>query len=263
MTPMFTLHQALQWLPGATLVGDGSLAPQRVHSDNPNAVPGDLFVAIQGERYDANDFIAQAQRQGAVACLARRGRIPAGFAGIEVDDTKIALGQLAARWRAQFTLPLVAVTGSNGKTTVTQMIASILRAAYPQQHLATQGNLNNDIGLPLTLLRLRAAHRIAVVELGMNHPGEIGYLAGIAQPTVALVNNAQREHQEFMATVEAVGAGKRQRDRCAGADRHRPCFPAGDAFTPLWARLANGRAASLSANRSQRGSARRHRSGRD
>jgi UDP-N-acetylmuramoyl-tripeptide--D-alanyl-D-alanine ligase len=241
MSTMFTLQQALQWLPGATLVGDGGIAPQRVHSDTRTLLPGDLFVAIRGERYDANDFIAQAQRQGAVACLAERGRIPAGFAGLEVDDTKLALGQLAAAWRALFTLPLIAVTGSNGKTTVTQMIASILRAAQPQQHLATQGNLNNDIGLPLTLLRLRAAHRIAVVELGMNHPGEIAYLAGIAQPTVALVNNAQREHQEFMATVEAV-ALENGSVFAALAPAGTAVFPAGDAFTPLWARLANGRA---------------------
>ena len=99
---------------------------------------------------------------------------------------------------------MIAVTGSNGKTTVTQMIASILRAAHGDAAHATAGNLNNDIGVPLTVLQLRAAHRAAVVELGMNHPGEIAVLARIAQPTVALVNNAQREHQEFMGTVEAV-----------------------------------------------------------
>ena len=111
-------------------------------------------------------------------------------------------------WRARFTLPLIAVTGSNGKTTVTQMVASILRAWHGDAALATAGNFNNHIGLPLTLLRLRLngpnRHRSAVVELGMNHPGEIALLAGIARPTVALVNNAQREHQEFMASVEAV-----------------------------------------------------------
>jgi UDP-N-acetylmuramoyl-tripeptide--D-alanyl-D-alanine ligase len=241
MIGMFTLQQAVQWLPGATLVGDGQVAPQRVHSDTRTLQPGDLFVALRGERFDANDFIAQAGQQGAVACLAHRGRIPAGVAGIEVDDTKLALGQLAAAWRAQFTLPLIAVTGSNGKTTVTQMIAAILRAWQPANHLATEGNLNNDIGLPLTLLRLRAEHRIAVLELGMNHPGEIGYLAGLARPTVALVNNAQREHQEFMATVEAVAL--ENGSVIAALDNSGVAvFPAGDAFTPLWARLAEGRA---------------------
>jgi len=160
---------------------------------------------------------------------------------VEVDDSKAALGRLAQAWRQQFRLPLVAVTGSNGKTTVTQMVASILRAWQPQNHLATQGNFNNDIGLPLTLLRLRADHRVGVVELGMNHPGEIAYLADIARPTVALVNNAQREHQEFMATVEAVA---RENASVFGAlDRHGTAvFPAGDDYTALWTQLAGARA---------------------
>ncbi|HMA07321.1 MAG TPA: UDP-N-acetylmuramoyl-tripeptide--D-alanyl-D-alanine ligase, partial [Ramlibacter sp.] len=166
-----------------------------------------------------------------------RGRLPAGFPGIEVDDSKRALGSLAAGWRAEFGLPLIAVTGSNGKTTVTQMIASILRAWRPDATLATQGNLNNDIGLPLQLLRLRAEHRVAVLELGMNHPGEIAYLAGITRPTVALVNNAQREHQEFMATVEAVA---RENGSVLAALRISgvAVFPADDPFTPLWQELA-------------------------
>ena len=117
-----------------------------------------------------------------------------------------ALGALAAGWRAQRDLPLIAVTGSNGKTTVTQMIAAVLRAWKGDAALATQGNFNNDVGVPLTLLRLRPGHEAAVVELGMNHPGEIAYLADLARPTVALVNNAQREHLEFMHTVDAVAA---------------------------------------------------------
>jgi UDP-N-acetylmuramoyl-tripeptide--D-alanyl-D-alanine ligase len=138
-------------------------------------------------------------------------------------------------------LPLIAVTGSNGKTTVTQMIASILRAWQPEGMLATQGNFNNDIGLPLQLLRLRAEHRVAVLELGMNHPGEIAYLAGIARPTVALVNNAQREHQEFMATVEAV-ARENGSVFAALAASGIAVFPAGEEFTPLWKELAGSRA---------------------
>jgi UDP-N-acetylmuramoyl-tripeptide--D-alanyl-D-alanine ligase len=241
MSGMFTLAQALQWIPGGKLVGDGSVAVQRVHSDTRTLQPGDLFVALQGERYDANDFLAEAQGKGALAALAHRGRLPAGFPGIEVDDAKLALGSLAAGWRAQFKLPLIAVTGSNGKTTVTQMIASILRAWQPDNMLATQGNLNNDIGLPLTLLRLRAQHRIAVIELGMNHPGEIAYLSGITQPTVALVNNAQREHQEFMATVEAV-ARENGSVLAALGTSGTAVFPAGEEFTPLWKQLAGVRA---------------------
>ncbi|HSV35476.1 MAG TPA: UDP-N-acetylmuramoyl-tripeptide--D-alanyl-D-alanine ligase [Ramlibacter sp.] len=240
---MFTLAQALPWIPGGRLVGDGGVAVERVHSDTRTLQPGDLFVALQGERFDANDFLAQARDQGAVAAIAHRGRLPADFPGIEVDDSKLALGALAAGWRAQFKLPLIAVTGSNGKTTVTQMIASILRAWQPEAMLATQGNLNNDIGLPLTLLRLRAQHRIAVIELGMNHPGEIGYLTGIARPTVAMVNNAQREHQEFMATVEAVARENGSVFSGLG-NSGVAVFPAGEEFTPLWGELA-GKAACM------------------
>lgn len=236
---MFTLQQAAAWLQGR-VVGDPGIAVQRVHSDTRTLQPGDLFVALKGERFDANDFIADAQARGAAAALAHAGRIPAGFRGIEVDDTRLALGRLAQAWRRQYALPLIAVTGSNGKTTVTQMIASILRAWAGEQALATQGNLNNDIGLPLTLLRLRADHRVAVIELGMNHPGEIAYLAGLCEPTVALVNNAQREHQEFMATVEAVAQENGSVFGALPADGVA-VFPAGDTFTALWTRLARGR----------------------
>ncbi len=241
MSVMFTLQQALGWLDGARLVGDGATAITRVHTDTRSLQPGDLFVALQGERFDANDMLAEAAAKGAAAVLAHRGRIPAGISGIEVDDTRLALGQLATAWRAQFTLPLVAVTGSNGKTTVTQMIASILRAWQGEAALATQGNLNNDIGLPLTALRLNAAHRVGVLELGMNHPGEIDYLARIAQPTVALVNNAQREHQEFMATVEAV-ARENGSVFASLAATGTAVFPAGDEFSALWQQLAAPRA---------------------
>jgi UDP-N-acetylmuramoyl-tripeptide--D-alanyl-D-alanine ligase len=241
MSAMFTLAQALQWIPGAVLAGDGSVAVERVHSDTRTLQRGDLFVALKGERFDANEFIAQARDKGAVAAIAHKGKLPRGFAGLEVDDGKQALGALAAGWRAQFKLPLIAVTGSNGKTTLTQMIAFILRAWQGDAALATQGNFNNDIGLPLTLLRLAARHRVVVVELGMNHPGEIAYLAGIARPTVAVVNNAQREHQEFMATVEAV-ARENGSVLSALGPSGTAVFPAGEEFTALWKKLAGGRA---------------------
>jgi UDP-N-acetylmuramoyl-tripeptide--D-alanyl-D-alanine ligase len=126
---------------------------------------------------------------------------------IVVENTRLALGALARGWRSRFAPCLIAVTGSNGKTTVKEMLASILRRhAGDDAVLATAGNLNNDIGLPLTLLRLGDRHRWCAIELGMNHRGEIAYLAGIAQPTVALVNNAQREHLEFMKSVDEVAA---------------------------------------------------------
>ena len=239
-----TLADAAALLPGATLVGDGATVFARVHSDTRTLRSGDLFVALRGERFDANDFLAQAKASGAVAALAERGLAEAGLPGLLVPDAKAALGLLATGWRRQHQIPVIAVTGSNGKTTTTQMIASILRAWVGDDALATEGNYNNDIGVPLTLLRLRhddeRSHRAAVVELGMNHPGEIAPLAAMTQPTVALVNNAQREHQEFMATVEAVA---RENGAVLQALAPSGCavFPAEDACAPIWFELAGSR----------------------
>ena len=235
-----SLQQILAWLPNARLHGDPQTCVMRVHTDSRSLQPGDLFVALQGERFDSHDFLPQAAANGAVATLAHQGLVQTQLPGLEVADTRRALGQLAKGWRSQFDLPLIAVTGSNGKTTVTQMIASILRAAWGDAALATQGNLNNDIGVPLTLLRLRSQHRCAVVELGMNHPGEIAGLADMAQPSVALVNNAQREHQEFMATVEAV-AQENAAVFAALPEQGVAVFPADDAYTALWERMASPR----------------------
>jgi len=241
MHDMMTLAQAQQWLAGSQRVGLGSVRFARVHTDTRSLAPGDLFVALRGERFDANDFLAEAKAQGAVAAIcqgdAQAQLLAAGLPGLVVADTKAALASLATQWRQQFHLPLVAVTGSNGKTTVTQMIAAILRAYKPQAYLATQGNLNNDIGVPLTLLRLRAHHEVAVLELGMNHPGEIAVLAAMAQPTVALVNNAQREHLEFMATVQAVAEENGSVLDALPADGVA-IFPTNDAYSALWASKA-------------------------
>ena len=208
MSTMMSVAQAVQWLPGAQLEGSGALIVSRVHTDTRSLESGDLFVALKGEHYDANDFLQEAQQRGAVAALCHASADRSGTKGmacIVVPDTRLALGALAHAWRSQFNVPLIAVTGSNGKTTVTQMLASILSRERPDgASLATRGNLNNDIGVPMTLLRLRQHHQIAVVELGMNHPGEIAVLAAMVHPTVALINNAQREHLEFMHTVRAV-----------------------------------------------------------
>ena len=243
---MMTLAQAQAWIPSAQLVGDGATPLTRVHTDTRTLQSGDLFVALKGERFDANDFLAQAKEKGAAAVLCNVTALPQlqrlGLPGLIVPDTLTALGHLATGWRSQFTLPLIAVAGSNGKTTVTQMIASILRAAAGDATIATAGNFNNDIGVPLTLLRLRAQHRLAVVELGMNHPGEIALLTAMARPTVALVNNAQREHQEFMATVQAVAEENGAVISALGA-QGVAVFPADDAFTPLWQTLAAQRKA--------------------
>jgi UDP-N-acetylmuramoyl-tripeptide--D-alanyl-D-alanine ligase len=249
MSAMMSLQQVLAWLDQAVPVTLGldaeKVAIGRVHTDTRTLAPGDLFVALRGERFDANDFLAEARQKGAVAAICQGDNaaaklMQANLPGLVVPDAKLALAQLATHWRAQFTLPLIAVTGSNGKTTVTQMIASILRAWQGDASLATQGNLNNDIGVPLTVLHLRAQHSVAVVELGMNHPGEIASLAAIAQPTVALVNNAQREHLEFMVSVEAVAQENGSVIAALPADG-TAVFPADDAYSSLWADLAGAR----------------------
>ena len=199
-----TLGQAATVLGGELRGSDVRFSD--VCTDSRTLKSGDLFVALRGERYDGHDFVAKAAAAGAVAALIDRGHaqaVPLPVAAVE--DTTVALGALAAHWRRQFDIPLVAVAGSNGKTTVKEMIAACLRAHFGDAHvLATQGNLNNHIGLPLTLLTLRAAHRVGVVEVGMNHPGETAELAQIAGPTIAVINNAQREHQEFMRSVTDV-----------------------------------------------------------
>jgi UDP-N-acetylmuramoyl-tripeptide--D-alanyl-D-alanine ligase len=243
---MMTLQHAAAWLTSAQIVGGASVTVQRVHTDTRSLMPGDLFVALKGERFDGNDYLAEAKAKGAVAALcqgdaAHSALTRAALPGLVVADSKRALGELAAGWRAQFKLPLIAVTGSNGKTTVTQMIAAILNVFKPQAMLATQGNFNNDIGVPLTLLRLNAQHEVAVVELGMNHPGEIKALADMARPTVALVNNAQREHLEFMANTQAVAQENGAVIEALGT-HGVAVFPADDAFSLLWLELTGARA---------------------
>ncbi len=237
---MMGLTDLLPRLNGARVIGPLPEQVERVHTDSRSVQAGDLFVALVGERFDAHAFLAQAKSDGAVAAIASRGLAAAGLPGVEVEDTTLALGELARLWREQFRLPLVAVTGSNGKTTVTQMVASILESAVKDAALATQGNLNNHIGVPLTLLRLRAHHRLAVVELGMNHPGEIAYLAALVQPTVAVVNNAQREHLEFMSTVDAVARENGSVLAALPADGVA-VLPSDDAFTPVWREMAGVR----------------------
>jgi UDP-N-acetylmuramoyl-tripeptide--D-alanyl-D-alanine ligase len=241
---MMTLTQAHALLPDSTPIGDGATVVLRVHSDTRSLQPGDLFVALKGERFDAHEFLAQAKAGGAVAALAERGLEDADLPGLRVADTQAALTTLARHWRQRFHLPLIAVTGSNGKTTVTQMVANILRAWLAEGAFSTAGNLNNHIGVPLTLLRLRQDdttwHRAGVVELGMNHPGEIAELAAITAPTVALVNNAQREHQEFMASVEAVARENGSVISALGASGVA-VFPADEEHAPVWHQLAGTR----------------------
>lgn len=233
---MMLLSEAARALQLAPPVRDGAFA--RVNTDSRALAPGDLFVALAGERFDGHDFAPQALQQGAAGVLVHRDL---GLdAQIVASDSKLALGALAKFWRARFSLPLIAVTGSNGKTTVTQMLASILTAHAGEDAFYTQGNFNNDIGLPLTLLRLRAHYRVGVVELGMNHAGEIAYLADIARPTVALVNNAQREHQEFMKSVADVAAENGSVFNYL-PDGGIPVINADDEFAGYWRKAVLGR----------------------
>jgi len=212
-----------------------------VTTDSRAVVVGDLFVALKGERFDGHNYVKQVMEQGAVAALVER-RDPAwgDFPLLVVKDARLALGELAAHWRSRFTIPVVALTGSSGKTTVKEMIAAILREqAGDQAVLATKGNLNNDIGMPLTLLGLRDTYRYAVIEMGMNHPGEIAYLSGIAKPDVALILNAQAAHLAGLGTVEAVARAKGEIFQGLAANG-AAVINADDPHAALWQELAAG-----------------------
>jgi len=166
---------------------------------------GDLYIAIAGEHFDGHDYCAEAEKQGAIGLLVHK-RVDTALPQLVVDDTRAALGLLAKHWAQQFQVPTVAVTGSNGKTTVKEMIASILGQLGPV--MATSGNFNNDIGVPLTLLRLREHHQYAVVEVGANHVGEIAELIQLVLPDVAIVNNVGEAHLEGFGSIEAVASAK-------------------------------------------------------
>jgi len=187
-----------------------------VSIDSRSVKSGDLFIALNGKNFDGNKFVSQAKDRGAVAAMVnqnsdikenKNSKIPM----IIVKDTLLELGRLAAYWRGRFDIPLIAVTGSNGKTTVKEMIASILFQLVGKDGnkvLATTGNLNNDIGVPKMLLQLCKQHKYAVIEMGMNHLGEISYLTGLAKPTVALITNASAAHIKGTGSVEAVASAK-------------------------------------------------------
>ncbi|HCI14297.1 MAG TPA: UDP-N-acetylmuramoyl-tripeptide--D-alanyl-D-alanine ligase [Gallionellaceae bacterium] len=241
---MMSLSEAAKAL-DARMVGK-DMRFRAVSTDSRKIAAGDLFVALRGENFDGYEFVPGALQDGAVAAVVNADSYEADSSIFDpqssillVEDTRLALGQLAAYWRRKFEVPLVAITGSNGKTTVKEMLASILRTAAGSDDavLATKGNLNNDIGMPLTLLQLNARHRYAVIEMGMNHPGEIDYLTRIACPDVALVNNASGAHLEGLGSVEAVAQAKGE--IFAGLDDHGTAMiNADDAHAPLWRGLA-------------------------
>jgi UDP-N-acetylmuramoyl-tripeptide--D-alanyl-D-alanine ligase len=174
-----------------------------VSTDSRSLSPGELFVALTGERFDGHAFVVRAQQQGAVAAIVERPIAEAsGITQVVVENSLAALSRLARNHRRKFRIPVIAVAGSNGKTTTKEMIAAVLRG--DRSVLSTAGNLNNHIGMPLTLLRLRKEHEAAVVEIGTNHPGELGALVKILEPTHGLITNIGLEHLEFFGSLAGV-----------------------------------------------------------
>jgi UDP-N-acetylmuramoyl-tripeptide--D-alanyl-D-alanine ligase len=228
---LMRLHEAAEAL-GARWAGEDVML-QGVGTDTRTLQPGQLFVALRGPHFDGHDYLAEAKAKGAAACMVERP--VANCPALIVSDTRLALGKLARAWRRHFAIPLLAVTGSNGKTTVKEMLASIL--AQQGDTLATQGNLNNDIGLPLTLFGLDARHTSAVVEMGANHAGEIAYLTRLAEPTVAIITNAASAHLEGFGSLEGVARAKGEIFQGLGVNG-TAIINADDRFAPLWRELA-------------------------
>lgn len=243
-----TLAETAAAVDGELRGGSPATVAQGVSTDSRTVTAGELFVALAGERFDAHGFLAQVAAAGAVAAIVEAARVsaPAPLPLIAVGDTRVALRRLAAAWRARFRLPLVGITGSNGKTTTKEMLAAILRAHLarlglpPAGVLATRGNLNNEIGVPLMLFDLSPATRFAVIEMGMSHPGEIAELAAVVAPTVGLVTNAQRAHLAGVGSLDAVAREKGA--LFAGlVDDGVAVVNADDPHAALWKRMAGSR----------------------
>lgn len=221
MAIRFSEDQVLKATNGRTLRSSRLSAFESLSTDTRKLPAGCLFVALKGERFDAHDFIAQAAQQGAGGAIVRKGfappaELPDGFGLYEVEDTLAALGGLARFHRQRFEIPVGAVGGSNGKTTTKEMVAAILEARGPA--LRTEGNLNNEIGVPLTLFRLDPSQVAAVIEMGMNHAGEMTRLAQIAQPDAAVLTVIQPEHLEGLGSIEGVAKAEAELFRALPAD---------------------------------------------
>lgn len=210
-----------------------------VSTDTRSLRPGSLFVALRGTRHDGHAFAAEAVARGAAALMVER-RVATELPQLFVTDTVTGLGAVARAWRGRYDLQAIAVVGSNGKTTVKDMLAAILRRAFPGKVLATQGNLNNHIGVPLTLLRLAPRHRFAAIELAANRFGEIAYLSGLLQPTVAVMTNAGLDHVAGFGGAE--GAARANGEVFTAMDRQGlAVLPADDPCSHVWLRMAAGR----------------------
>ncbi len=201
----FTLQFVATACAGAQLSGSPEARVHRVGTDSRQVKAGELFFALRGGRFDGHDFLQEAVRNGAGAVVVERGCLPLNWSGcalIAVEDTRQALGQLAAQYRGDFVLPMVAVGGSNGKTTTKELVASVLKQALTT--LWSEASFNNDIGVPLTLLRLEKSHQAAVLEAGTNHPGELAPLIKMIRPSYGVITSIGREHLEFFGDVDGV-----------------------------------------------------------
>ena len=209
--PAFSLDDVIQALPGCMVLEQAKTQFTDIVTDTRKIVPGALFVALKGERFNGEDFAAQAVEQGAAGVLvgSEYRQQPGEFGATlikAVADTQLAYQQLAAFWRRKFDIPVIAITGSNGKTTTKDMTAAVLSARFPV--LKTQGNFNNEIGMPYTLLQLNDMHRAAVVEIGMRGLGQIAALAPFAAPEIGIVTNVGETHIELLGSLENIAKAK-------------------------------------------------------
>ncbi len=202
------LSQVAQWAGGRLLAGGADARVTNICTDSRSLKAGDLFVALRGENFDGHAFVPEAAKLGGIGAIVEKAPLglPANFGIIEVLDTLRALQTLGANYRAGLSLKVVGVTGSNGKTSTKDFVTSVLGRKF--RVAKTEGNLNNHIGVPLTLLRLDSTHEVSVVEMGMNHPGEIAPLAAMAKPDTAIITNIGSAHIEFMHTREAIAQEK-------------------------------------------------------
>lgn len=233
METLFAVAQRI----GARLEGN-NVGFSRVVTDTRQLTSGDLFVALKGENFDGHEFVAKAAESGAVGAIVSR-HVDCALPQIVVEDTLVALQEYAASWRNDFSIPVVAVTGSNGKTTTKQMLSAIFVSRGPV--LATQGNLNNHIGVPLTLLSLRREHCTAVIEMGANHHGEIALLTRLARPDIGVITQAGDAHLEGFGSREGVAQAKGE--LFAGLNGGVAVINADDVYAPLWRELSKGSSA--------------------
>lgn len=230
--------QEIANLLGGELNGDaGDIRIQQLSINTRTLAPGDLYLAIKGAQFDGNAFVEQAAQAGAVAAIVEK-EVATSLPYIKVADTRLALKQIAHAWRQRLQAQLVGITGSNGKTTVKEMLASVLAVSAPV--LYTQGNLNNDIGVPLTLLRLQPEHRYGVIEMGANHPGEIAYTGSCVQPDVAILNNVGAAHIEGFGSLAGVAQAKSEIISALSA-QGTAILNADDAFYDFWRDIAGAR----------------------